>query len=81
MVNNIQELLSDANNVYRTREYIVIQKVFVEDSFKHDALVFSEDIYIPRSKKNDNIYEKYFSNRAFLDGKRIRTNVSFKRYV
>ena len=80
MVNNIQNFVADANNIYRTKKYIVAQKIFVEDDCRGEAIVYSDDIYFIRSKRNDKLYEKYFENRTFIDGRRISTHISSKRY-
>ena len=63
MINNDRDFLYDANNVYRTRDYIVKQVIGVRLSDEFNNVVFSFDTYYRRTKKRDKIYEKAFAAR------------------
>lgn len=81
MMNNDRDFLYDANNVYRTRDYIVKQVIGVRLSDELNNVVFSFDTYYRRTKKRDKIYEKAFRERKNIDGKRLPTTMYARTYI
>jgi hypothetical protein len=81
MINNDRDFLYDANNVYRTRDYIVKQVIGVRLSDEFNNVVFSFDTYYRRTKKRDKIYEKAFRERKNIDGKRLPTTMYARTYI
>ena len=81
MMNNDRDFLYDANNVYRTRDYIVKQVIGVRLSDELNNVVFSFDTYYHRTKKRDKIYEKAFAARKNIDGRRLPTTMYARTYI
>ena len=81
MINNDRDFLYDANNVYRTRDYIVKQVIGVRLSDEFNNVVFSFDTYYRRTKKRDKIYEKAFAARKTIDGRRLPTTRYARTYL
>ena len=75
-------LISDADNVYRTKFYIVKQKIKVVDDDPGTSMLLSEDSFYSRTTERDEEYELLFAARGKkINGKRIRTAVSTRRYL
>ena len=51
------DFLYEANNVYRTKNYIVKQIIGVRCSEQENNVMFSFDTYYRRTAKRDRIYE------------------------
>ena len=81
MINNDRDFLYDANNVYRTENFIVKQVIGVRLSDELNNVVFSFDTYYHRTKKRDKIYEKAFRERKNIDGKRLPTTMYARTYI
>ena len=71
----------NANNIYRTENYIVNQVIGVRLSDELNNVVFSFDTYYHRTKKRDKIYEKAFAARKNIDGKRLPTTMYARTYI
>ena len=80
-MNNDRDFLYDANNVYRTKNFIVKQVIGVRLSDELNNVVFSFDTYYRRTKKRDKIYEKTFTERKNKDGKRLPTTMYARTYI
>lgn len=71
-----------ASNVYRTKDFIVCQKLSFIRLSARNLLIMSEDIYFLRSEKRDYEYEFIFKPRGSkIDGKRIHTASYTRIYV
>lgn len=80
-MNNDRDFLYDANNVYRTKNFIVKQVIGVRLSDELNNVFFSFDTYYRRTKKRDKIYEKAFAERKNKDGKRLPTTMYARTYI
>lgn len=80
-MNNLIEILKEAMNVYRTKNYIVKQNFFIEYDQSGESRIHSDDIYILRNKKLDKAFYNMFSSREYLDGKRVHTATYIRRYI
>ena len=73
--------LKDANNAYRTREFIITQEItFVKHDY-HGSYLDSRDVYYKRTKERDAIYENVFQRRLRIDGERIPTKKHTNEYL
>lgn len=81
MKHNDRDFLYEANNVYRTKHFIVKQIIGVRISEQEDNVVFSFDTYYLRTKKRDRIYEKAFADKKHIDGKRLPTTMYARKYI
>lgn len=70
----------DATNVYRTREYIVRQEIVLRDD-EPGTYLFSRDTYFLCTSERDREFEELFSDRADLNGRRIRTAMYVRTYI
>ncbi len=77
---SVPEFLVDATNVYRTREYIVRQQITLHDGVLGGYLL-SRDTYYRCTPQRDREFEKVFSDRINVNGKRIPTAMHKRAYV
>ena len=75
--------LSGADNVYRTENYIVKQKVtLMANRSSGKVVLMSDDTYYLRTAKRDREYEFVFANRqGGIDGRRIASGVYTRTYI
>jgi hypothetical protein len=71
-----------ADNVYRTKEHIVVQKLtYVPNSNGTGPILVSNDIFFSRNELADAYYEKIFYRRAHINGRRIKTAMYTRVYL
>ena len=75
------DFLYDADNVYRTKNFIVKQVIGIRQSDEEINVVFSFDTFYRRTAKRDKLYEKMFRDRKKTDGKRLPTSMYARTYV
>lgn len=75
------EFLQNADNVYRTPEFIVKQRISISTNPKGDAFSVSEDTYYFRTFERDLDYEFAFQHRENIDGKRIKSGTYLRTYI
>ena len=77
------DFLQDADNVYRTSDYIVKQKIGA--SLSEDTMItrlLSVDTYYLRNERRDAEYNVVFRDRGKdINGKRIRSSMFTRKYV
>lgn len=71
----------DATNVYRTKDFIVKQRVFFRENDPQENHLASFDTYYARTCERDAIYEAWFADRFNIDGKRIKTAMYTRTYI
>lgn len=76
----IPEFMIDADNVYRTNEFIVKQSVVVQADKMENTAIISYDTYYRRTKLRDFEYEIMFAERRDIDGKRLSSNMYVRNY-
>ena len=81
MIKKIIDLSKNADNIYRTKFYIIKQVLSLETNFNGQTNIHSDDFYYLRNKKLDLDYEKKFCNRLIINGKRIHTATHTKHYM
>ena len=74
------EFLENATNVYRTKNYIVKQDIYLEYDNSGNSRVFSKDTYYLRNKQLDKEFEYIFKDRDYVNGKRVHTTLYTRRY-
>ena len=76
------DYFSEADNVYRTENYIVCQKVSLCRSGEGNTLILSQDTYLARTHKRDAEYELVYKVRGRkINGKRMRSGTYSRKYV
>ena len=77
------DFIKHADNVYRTREYIVKQQIHT--SFNEETLInhlISEDTYYLRTKRRDAEYNVIFKDRGKkIAGKRMKSAMYTRKYI
>ena len=68
-------------NVYRTKHYIVRQRIQIQVTATGSKLMLSADTYYARTKQRDMIFDKFFTGYKPKDGKRIKTAMYSRTYV
>ena len=72
----------EADNVYRTKNYIVCQKVSLCVNAKGGKLLLSEDIYLLRNYIRDVEYELIYKVRGKkINGKRVCSGIYTRQYI
>lgn len=75
------DFLQGSDNVYRTPDFIVSQKISITVSRQGDAHLVSEDTYFARTEKRDEDYNFAFQFRDKIEGKRIKCGTYLREYV
>jgi len=75
------DFLDDCVNVYRTKNYIVKQLLDIEVSELFDNVIISHDTFYLRTPARDTKYEKAFKGKANIEGRRLPSTSSTRRYV
>ena len=71
----------DADNVYRTDNYIVKQVLNVCKNSNTGNTLISTDTYYLRTQSRDTLYELWFAERDNVDGKRIPATMQTRKYI
>lgn len=74
------EKVNCTTNVYRTADFIVKQTVILRED-DMGAYLFCRDTFIYRTTQRDREYEDAFGFRSNMDGLRIPTKMSSRRYI
>ena len=53
-----------ASNAYRTKNYIVTQRIMFRQTETDGSMIMSIEAFYKRNKERDTIYEKVFCNRS-----------------
>ena len=81
VTNRIPEFVQGADNVYRTKGYIVKQTIEIRYDCEEDNAVVSRDTFYKRSPVRDREYEIIFCTRRNINGKRLPTTMYTRKYV
>ena len=76
----IPDFVQDATNIYRTKRFIVKQRLTVAHQGMESAKLVSMDTYYLRTSKRDALYESIFGENRDLNGKRIPAMSYFRSY-
>lgn len=77
----VPDFIDGADNVYRTKNYIVKQNLSLQfDDLEGNAVV-SNDVFYVRNKRRDNAYEQIFADRKRIDGNRLPCSMHARKYV
>lgn len=81
MQNKIPEFIKNANNVYRTRCFIIKQVIGIQYDGEQNNVVYSHDSYYRRTPERDKEYEIIFCRRNEPDGRRLPSTMYARRYI
>ena len=68
-------------NVYRTRDYIVKQELYLIVNAEQNNAVLSVDTYYRRTLLRDCKYLLLYKDRKHIDGKRLPSNTYIRTYI
>lgn len=74
------DFLDDATNVYRTKNYIVKQRIVFSES-RLGVTTVSNDVFYERTPERDEEYEEAFADLLDIDGRRVPAMGSIRKYV
>ena len=77
----IPAYLQDADNVYRTRHFIVKQVLGIHESEEENNQVISVDTYYRRTPKRDLAYNLAYQDKVNLEGKRLPSTMYTRTYI
>lgn len=77
----IPELIIGADNVYRTKNYIVKQVISLETPIVEDNGIMSYDTFYKRTEMRDKQHELVFSDRKRINGKRLPSTMFSIKYI
>ena len=75
------DFLEYATNVYRTKNYIVSQTMYLKQDEIESNLIVSCDTFFKRTLCRDKEYEILFEDRKHINGHRLPCNMSSRKYV
>ena len=78
---NTIDFLENADNVYRTKHYIVKQEIDLAVNDVYDNSLVSRDTFYLRTPTRDMQYEKALKGKDNIDGKRIVAGMCTRKYV
>ena len=75
------DFMKNANNVYRTKYYIIKQVLSINTDMSGSSTIHNDDFYYLRTKHLDKLFELYFGNRLVINGKRLHSTTHAKKYM
>lgn len=75
------DFLIDADNVYRTKSYIVKQVIQIIENDIEENGIISHDTYYRRTSARDLAYNMAFMDKVKINGKRLPSTQYTKRYI
>lgn len=75
------EIAKLTENVYRTKEYIVKQVIYVLVGIEENNAVLSVDTFCKRTIVRDCHYLMEYEKRKHINGKRLPSNMFVRTYV
>ena len=81
MKKGIPEFMRNANNVYRTKNFIVKQEIAIGCDSVGMSAVLSRDTFYARTTVRDMEYEAYFLRRRYINGKRLPSTIYSRKYI
>ena len=81
MERHIPCYLQDADNVYRTKHFIVKQVISINESDEENNQVISVDTYYRRNPKRDLAYNYLFQDKVNINGKRLPSTMYTRTYI
>lgn len=74
MTKELFEMYCKKCNVYRTKRYIIAQRIGIVQNEKFGNFTLSVDYRFRRTPKLDAMYDERFAGRTYPEGRRLRTD-------
>ena len=75
------DFLIDADNVYRTKSFIVKQSMEIVENDIEENGIISHDTYYRRTTARDLAYNMAFMDKVKINGKRLPSTQYTRRYI
>lgn len=75
------DFLIDADNVYRTKSFIVKQSIEIVENDIEENGIISHDTYYRRTTARDLAYNMAFMDKVKINGKRLPSTQYTRRYI
>lgn len=75
------DFLIDADNVYRTKSFIVKQSMEIVENDIEENGIISHDTYYRRTSARDLAYNMAFMDKVKINGKRLPSTQYTRRYI
>ena len=75
------DFLIDADNVYRTKSFIVKQSIEIVENDIEENGIISHDTYYRRTSARDLAYNMAFMDKVKINGKRLPSTQYTRRYI
>ena len=76
----LYDFTEGATNVYRTKNYIVKQRIAFSEG-RLGVTTVSNDVFYERTPERDEEYEDFFDGRIDIDGRRVPAMVYIRKYL
>ena len=76
----LYDFTEGATNVYRTKNYIVKQRIAFSEG-RLGVTTVSNDVFYERTPERDEEYEDFFDERIDIDGRRVPAMGYIRKYV
>ena len=70
-----------ASNAYRTKNYIVTQRIMFRQTETDGSMIMSVEVLYKRNQERDTIFEKVFEKRVNVNGRRLHSTMYTRSYV
>ena len=74
MTNELFEMYCKKCNVYRTKQYIIAQRIGIVQNEKFGNFTLSAGYHFRRTPERDAMYDERFAGRAYTEGWRLRAD-------
>ena len=75
------DFLTGADNIYRTKKYIVTQFITVKNDCMETSQILSEDVFYKRTPFRDKQFDIMFDDTLYVNGKRLPCTICSRKYV
>ena len=77
----IPDFIENADNLYRTKHYIIKQVLTLDNESLEGTHIISADTFYKRTKKRDKQFDVLFSDTNHKNGKRLHCTMCSRKYV
>ena len=77
----VPDFINNADNIYRTKHFIVKQHLILDNADLNGTNMISEDTFYKRTKVRDKQFDILFLNTTHKNGKRIPSTMCSRKYV
>lgn len=80
-VMEVPDFVEKSTNVYRTKRYIVKQALGIDHHDTFGVFTISHDTFYERTKERDALYDEFFADNYYPEGRRVPAMSYARVYV